>query len=435
MTLSSSLSAGVAGLSANATRLAVISDNIANASTIGYRRADVDFASLVVPSGRGSHTAGGVRASPFRDVATAGNLVASSNATDISVAGRGFLPVTTLDGIDQPAAERPFQLTATGSFSRDAEGYLTTRSGLALMGWPTDGDGTLQGNVIRDGAGDLVPVRVSPFLIAVEPTTEASMEVNVPASATEAGADGAPYQTVLEYYDGVGRRSDLVATFTPEVPAAGTSNRWTLDLTDNGAEPPVSIGDVTLEFDTTIPGAGRLSVVTPGAAGAYDPATGILIVDAVSGPIEVFIGGPGLDGGVTQLDAAFAPISVTTNGAAVGNLSSVEIDSDGFLRGIYDTGAQVTLFRIPVVDVPNANGLIGRDGQAFAVSTQSGAPYLWDANNGPVGGIQGFALQESTVDIAQELTGLIKTQRAYSSNATVIQTVDEMLQETTNLKR
>jgi flagellar hook protein FlgE len=85
--------------------------------------------------------------------------------------------------------------------------------------------------------------------------------------------------------------------------------------------------------------------------------------------------------------------------------------------------------------VANPNGLQAVDGQAFRVSSESGDFYLWDADDGPVGSIEGFALEQSTTDIAQELTNLIETQRAYSSNAKIIQTVDEMLQETTNIKR
>ncbi len=91
--------------------------------------------------------------------------------------------------------------------------------------------------------------------------------------------------------------------------------------------------------------------------------------------------------------------------------------------------------QIPLVNVPNLNGLTALDGQAFAPSPEPGSIFLWDANSGPVDGILGFSLQQSTVDIARELTDLIQTQRAYSSNATIIRTVDEMLQETTNLKR
>jgi flagellar hook protein FlgE len=73
--------------------------------------------------------------------------------------------------------------------------------------------------------------------------------------------------------------------------------------------------------------------------------------------------------------------------------------------------------------------------QTFSVSLDSGPFFLWDAGDGPAGQIKGYAREGSTVDIAAELTQLIQTQRAYSSNAKVIQTVDEMLQETTNLKR
>ena len=81
------------------------------------------------------------------------------------------------------------------------------------------------------------------------------------------------------------------------------------------------------------------------------------------------------------------------------------------------------------------NGLTARDSQAYSISASSGSIYFWDAGTGPVAGLSGYSLMESTTDIAAELTDLIETQRAYSSNAKIVQTVDEMLQETTNLKR
>ncbi|MEL6773145.1 MAG: flagellar hook-basal body complex protein [Pseudomonadota bacterium] len=436
MTLSSSLSAGVAGLQANATRLAVISDNIANASTVGYRRADVDFASLVIPGNRNTYTAGGVRASAFRDIATPGTLISSTASTDIAVSGRGFLPVTDIENAEQAANERPFKLTATGAFSRDQNGYLVTRTGLALLGWPTDGSGQLLGNVVRDGPADLEPVQVTAFLTTSDPTTEAELIVNLPASATDAGGSGEPFATVIEYFDGVGRGHQLTVEYTPTIPATGSSNEWTVSLFDSAsATPATPIGDFTVTFDPSRTGRGRVDTVTPGGGVTYDPATGIMGINVDSGPIDLFIGGPTLDRGLTQLEAGFAPVAVTANGSPAGRLAELEIDSDGFLTGIYDSGTQLTLFQIPVTDVPNPNGLTAEDDQAFSISSRSGQPFLYDANTGPVGGIQSFTLQESTVDIARELTGLIQTQRAYSSNATVVQTVDEMLQETTNLKR
>jgi flagellar hook protein FlgE len=93
------------------------------------------------------------------------------------------------------------------------------------------------------------------------------------------------------------------------------------------------------------------------------------------------------------------------------------------------------VYQIPLIDVPNPNGLIAMSNQAYQISPDSGAFFLWDAGDGPTGDIVGFSREESTTDVAGELTQLIQTQRAYSSNAKVIQTVDEMLQETTNIKR
>ena len=105
------------------------------------------------------------------------------------------------------------------------------------------------------------------------------------------------------------------------------------------------------------------------------------------------------------------------------------------LRATYDTGFIRTLYQIPLVDVPNLNGLTALNNQTYQVSTTSGSFFLWDAGDGPTGAIAGYAREGSTTDVAAELTDLIQTQRAYSSNAKVIQTVDEMLQETTNIKR
>lgn len=119
----------------------------------------------------------------------------------------------------------------------------------------------------------------------------------------------------------------------------------------------------------------------------------------------------------------------------MGNLTEVTVDENGMLKATYDTGFTRTLYQIPLVDVPNINGLKAGDNQTYQISTNSGSFYLWNAGDGPTGTVEGFAREGSTTDMAAELTSLIQTQRAYSSNAKVIQTVDEMLQETTNIKR
>jgi len=94
MTISSSLNAGVTGLSVNASKLATISDNIANSKTFGYKRADAEFSALALTSREGAYTAGGVRVSTYRQVDSNGSLASTTNPLDIAVGGDGMLPVT-----------------------------------------------------------------------------------------------------------------------------------------------------------------------------------------------------------------------------------------------------------------------------------------------------------------------------------------------------
>ena len=136
-----------------------------------------------------------------------------------------------------------------------------------------------------------------------------------------------------------------------------------------------------------------------------------------------------------SLPHRFSPNSVSKDGSPIGDLKSIEIDRRGYLEAVYDTGFRRTLYQIPVADVPNLNGLEALSNQAFTVSQDSGDIYFWDSGSGPVGSVTSYTLMESNTDVATELTNLIETQRAYSSNAKIVQTVDEMLQETTNLKR
>ena len=141
MTISSSLNAGVTGLSVNASKLATISDNIANSKTYGYKRADVEFAALALTSREGAYTAGGVRASTYRNVDSQGSLSTTTNPLDIAIGGRGFLPVVSVSAIDNTTGSTPLQLITTGSFQPDSNGLVRTNSGLALLGWPADLNG------------------------------------------------------------------------------------------------------------------------------------------------------------------------------------------------------------------------------------------------------------------------------------------------------
>lgn len=434
MSISSSLNAGVMGLSVNGTRLATISDNIANSGTYGYKRSVADFSSMVLQQRSSAYAAGGVRVDTFKDISATGSLIRTGSATDIAVAGRGLIPVTDIGGSSSLASERNLMLTPTGSFYADENGYLRTQSGLFLLGWPANSAGEI-GNVSRNSGINLVPVNISTSQFNATPTSTIDLGINIPADATNAGASGDPYLLPVEYFDNLGRAQTVTFQFNPVVPGSGSSNQWQVQIFDSSGNPSASIGDLEISFTDSPTSGGRIATASASNGASYDPATGRVSINLGHGPVEVFIGRPNDSAGITQLAASFAPTAVTKDGAPIGDLQSVEIDERGYLQAIYDRGYRRTLFQIPIGDVPNMNGLRALDSQAYSVSGSSGNLYLWDAGSGPVGNIAGYALMESTTDIAAELTDLIETQRAYSSNAKIVQTVDEMLQETTNLKR
>lgn len=434
MTISSSLNAGVAGLNANANKLATIADNIANSSTYGYKRAETDFYSVVVQSTVGStYAAGGVRTSSIRLIDDRGPLVATENSTDLAIDGRGFLAVTDLAAATTGNGPYPISLVTTGSFRPDADGILRTSTGQVLLGWPANSDGTI-GTYPRDTVAGLEPVRINANQYVGNPTTEMRLGINLPASSTVAGATGGDEALTVEYFGNLGTSESLDITFSPSVPTSGASNSWTMTIRDSASGGAI-VGEYTLTFDTSQAAGGTLASVTAISGGAYDAATGKIALSVAGGGIALDIGRPGVANGMTQLASTFSPVDISKNGSTVATLTSVEVDEKGNLYAIYDQGFTRLIYQIPVVDVPNPNGLIAGNNQSYRVSPASGPFYLWNAGDGPTGTLVGYSREESATDVAAELTQLIQTQRAYSSNAKVIQTVDEMLQETTNIKR
>lgn len=423
MTISSSLNAAVAGLNVNASSLAAISDNIANSGTYGYKRTITDFESLVTTGSAttASYSAGGVRAISSRAVDQSAALVSTQNPLDIAVNGRGMLPVTDAAAVADGSSDLPLMMTPTGSFHTNADGVLETTSGLALLGWPANADGTIN-TYPRDTITGLEPVVIRRNQTAGDPTTKMTLGVNLPATETAAGSSGDALPLSVEYYGNLGEAEALNITFTPTIPASGASNQWTMTIEDS-AQGNAVIGQYTLDFDSSRGSGGTLSTLTTISGGPYDPVTGTLALTVAGGPLTMTIGKPGDTNGLTQLSNSFAPTAITKDGSPVGNLTSATIDKNGLITATYDTGFTRVIYQIPVIDVPNPNGLTALDNQAYAVSPQSGSFFLWNAGQGPTGTVSGYALASSNTDLAQELTNLIQTQRAYSSNAKVVQTV------------
>jgi flagellar hook protein FlgE len=521
MSISSAMNAGVMGLGVNSSKLASISDNIANSETKGYKRADVEFSTLVLTKQATSYQAGGVRANPIRHVDQRGALLSTSNVTDLAIAGGGFLPVIDENQIGREGTPQ-LRLVTTGSFRPNANGLLTNNNGMVLMGWAADEDGVVAVPG-RESAASLTPVQIQNQSIAATPSTMANISVNLPANVTNgteaysqtlpveyynalgasetlnakfdwmpgmapntwrvqifdsasAGWDGQPgglvFEGLMTFSDAPGTGGQLTAvdTYTPLLTNPGASGLAPFDETD-----PVSVADwaaynnASRAFLTeTGPAFAALGVAPPPTApntvpttdpanwltyyndldaymtalpgvptfpGQYDGDTGNVGLMLAGAPFDFNIGALDSTEGVMQLAADYTILKVTKDGSPAANMIGIEVNGSGILSAIYDTGMRKTLYQIPVAMVPNPNGLTSQDGLTFMPSYQSGSMFFYDAGTGPVGQIAANALEESTTDIAQELTQLIKTQRAYSSNAKIIQTADEMMQETTNLKR
>jgi flagellar hook protein FlgE len=326
---------------------------------------------------------------------------------DIAVAGRGMLPVTNEAFLEFAGQDMPMMTTTTGSFRPDENGIMKTETGLVLLGWPADADGNV-GTYPRDTVSALEPVRVQVNQQSGDPTTRMNLGVNLPATDTEAGASGDALPLSIEYFGNLGTSEAMNVTFTPTVPGTGASNTWTMQIRDSASAGAV-IGEYELIFDDSRANGGTLQSVTVLSGGAYNAVDGSLALTVDGGPMEVTIGRIGDPNGLTQLSDSFAPTSITKDGSPVGNLTSVEIDVNGFVTASYDTGFTRTIYQVPLVDVANPNGLISHSNQTYQVSPQSGSFFLWDAGDGPTGEVIGFTREGSTTDVAGELTNLIQT--------------------------
>lgn len=424
MSVFSALSFGVSGMRAQASRLAALSNNIANTSTNGYRRSDVDFASLVTSGGTGQAipSVGGVQSLGRTDVARAGAIEGTTNNTDLAVRGNGFFLVDNVNADGAPA------LTRAGNFRVDADGRLVNSNGFALMGARLGDDG--QPLTPITDAANLEVINVGNINFTGAPTTQVNYTGNLPAAATGPTGTGQAETTSITVFDDLGTPRNLTLEWQP---SAVNANEWTLNLSDNGA----AVGSLTVAFDPTGTTAGAPSAYTDlGIPAALAIAGGVVSVPINGGAqtVELNLGAPGSYDGLTQFDGAFGA-QTTRDGAGFGAFSGIEVTDEGVIYASFDNGERRPVYQIPIARAANENALNAVDGSAFEQTADSGELRLSAPGDNGAGSIAAFALERSNVDIAEELTALIETQNAYSSAATVVQTADQMLQEAARLKR
>ncbi|MCB1342121.1 MAG: flagellar hook-basal body complex protein [Pseudooceanicola sp.] len=436
MSISSAMQTGVAGLLANSKAVSTISTNIANANTDGYRRSFAQMVTTASATGAGGHA--GVRAETRQNVSVEGSARLTGVDSDMAISGSGFF-VVSRNPNDPVAANYAF--TRAGAFTPDAEGNLRNAAGLYLAGYRYGNDGTL-GTVDRSQFSDLQTVNVGDVTIRGEASTSIAMKGNLPADYTgptaEAALAGDAIVTSQEFYTALGAAQRVEFSWLPTT----TANHWTLTVSVEGAD----LGSVDIEFNDSGPSAGTplaytnvTSLAVAPAAFSFDPTTGIasLTIDNGTAPqaIALSIGAPGGLDGMSQFSGAGVTANADIDGYATGELVRFEIDDKGDLYGIFDNNARHKLYHIPLAEVPNPDGLKMVDGNAYLTTQASGTFSLLGPGTGATGTITTGSLESSNVELAEELTRLIQTQRAYSSNAKIITTVDEMMDETTRLKR
>lgn len=433
MSITSALQTGVSGLQANSTAVGGISENIANANTVGYRRGFTHMVTTTASGGQGSGVLS-VSAVEELDISTAGGLVSTTSNTDMAVSGNGFFVVSVNPN---ETVQTNYMLTRAGSFLPDENGDLVNAAGFYLAGFPYDTEGSI-GSIDRSGFNQMETVNVNNIALSAAGTTEIAVLGNLPAEETDVTTAGDPYLTSSEYFTDLGSSERLSFSWQPTT----TKNTWEITLsTDEGGD----LGTVTVEFDDSGSLAGSplaysnaTSSASAPEAFSFDETTGIMTVTLNVGTdpqsIDIPFGEPGTFEGISQFSGDFSQ-SFERNGSSVGSPVRVEIDEDGTLNGVFDNGLRRALYEIPVVTVANPNGLLEVRGNAYTISGDAGAMYAGEANSGQTGALTSGALEGSNVDIAEEMTDLIKVQRAFSSNAKVITTVDQMMEETTQLKR
>ena len=437
MSLYSSMNTALSGMSAQSRALGHISDNVANAQTTGFKRTDTNFVSYISESNSEVHRPGTVLARPDFTNQVQGTIEQVESPLALAISGQGFftaaLPVGANEDGTRKFDARNFY-TRAGDFNRDREGYLVNGSGYALQGWP-----------VTDGVVDktqLSPIQVREDVFTPRPTQELDFTGNLAAGGTT------NQTTSIQVIDSLGRTRALQLTLAPSV--SPTDNTWTLSVTAPAATTP-ALGSINILFGedgavdqpdgTLAQFTGATGTLSGTTAATGSPAAVTFQADFGQGlqTMKLNLGSFGVPGGLTQFASTGASgLSVNSfeqDGIPLGSFSSVTTQKNGDVRINYDNGQSRIVARVPVTVFKDADKLEHLDGQAFLRTTDSGEARVVEAGEDGAGLLSTRAVERSNVDIATEFSKLILAQRAYSANTKIVTTVDELLQETLNMRR
>jgi flagellar hook protein FlgE len=419
-----SFSTALSALNATSTAVDVVGNNLANLNTPGFKTNVVYFRDLVTQSlgaGLGETQVGFGTGRPLTiRQFTQGAIQSSTGLLDAAVQGDGFFVTKNAQGNTQ--------YTRAGNFQVDDAGNLKTNTGELVQGWTTMDPTT--GVLDTNGAiGDIVV----PVGAAKQPLASSQFTLDLNLNSSAAADDTSKFSDTIKLYDSLGTTHVLTVHFQKS-----GANQWSYNITIPGEE--ISGGTAGTPFDVS------------GASGTLTFGTdGQLTSPAAGEPIAFDI--PGLSTGaadlhiqwnpytstgtgrITQFGQPSAPSASSQNGSAAAQLIRVGLADGGKILAQYSDGQQVVVGQVAMASVRNPESLIASGNNNYQVSARTATPAIGLPNTGGRGDIVGGAIESSTVDIAREFTNLIVLQRGYQANSRVITTVDELSQETINLKR
>jgi flagellar hook protein FlgE len=413
MSLSGALSSAISALNAQSSALSMISDNIANTSTTGYKTTSASFESLVTnSSSASSYSSGGVTTLSKSNITTQGLLTATTTSTNIAIQGNGFFPVTTSLTGGSTLYSR------NGGFTTDSDGYLVN-NGAYLLGWRTDASGNVVGTASE---GNMVPIDTSVAKTSSGATTATSFAANLPSDA----AAGDTFTTSMPLYDSLGTSSTMQVTW-----AKTADNTWS-----------ASFGQPTLASDSTkklaVAPTDTISVSfnSDGSLASTSPSPATVSITgwttgAADSTITLNLGTVGGKDGLTQLSSDLTTPAVTidsieSDGLAFGKLSSVAVGDDGIVNATYSNGETIAIYKIPVATFTAPDQLQAQSNGLYSTTAGSGTATLQASGTNGAGTIYGSELESSTTDTNEQFSSMISAQQAYSAASQVITAVNKM---------
>ncbi|CCE05273.1 putative flagellar hook protein FlgE [Bradyrhizobium sp. STM 3843] len=410
MSLSGALSSAISALNAQSSSLAMISDNISNSDTTGYKTTSAMFEQLVTASSSSqSYSSGGVSVSGRSNITQQGLLASTTNATDVAIQGSGFF-VTA----NSTTAGGDTFYTRNGAFTTDNAGYLED-NGYYLEGWRTDASGSITGT-------SLEPINTKVALTNGGATTKTSISANLPADATSSST----FSSSTTVYDSLGDAHTLDIKWTKTAANTWTAQMSSPDGTISTTAPASDTYDVTFNND------GSLGTVTTAGQSTANPLSITWNNGAATSSITMDFGttGGGTNG-LTQLSSGsttpdVSNFNASSDGISFGTLSSISVGKDGIVDATYSNGQTIPIYKIAVATFADPNGLVAHSGGMYTSTATSGDATLQTSGENGAGTIYGSELESSTTDTTGQFSNMISAQQAYSAASQVVTTVNKM---------